>query len=363
MNTPCHLLQKLKLSGVVGDDVRSRLKNNNFDVLRLLFASMVVLFHIALLSQAPVLRWMILFISSTFAVQAFFFVSGFLVFMSWERSTTLKAYASKRFWRIAPAYVVVVVGAAVLLAPTSSLSIQEYFFAPGWREYLFYNLLLSNFTAPSLPGVFTNNYETAVNGSLWTIKIEVAFYCVVPAIAWLAKRFGYQVVLGTIFVLSIGWKIGFYLAADQSGVDLYARLGKQLPGQLAFFMGGGLAYYRTKDGKHPPTLWIMLVGLLTYALTDGLIYQVVAPIAVTSIVYWMAITAPRIWNPGQYGDFSYGVYLYHFPIVQLLIWKGDFIQNVLGSTVVIIVFVAILSTASWFLLERNFLRTRNQAHY
>jgi len=358
MNTLYTSLPTSPLPALAGDDVRARLKDNNFDVLRLLFASMVVLFHIALLSQVPVLYWMEKFISSTFAVQAFFFISGFLVFMSCERSSTLKSYFSKRLWRIVPAYVVVVVSAAVLLAPASSLPLRDYFLDPGWRNYLFYNLLLSNFSAPTLPGVFSGNHETAVNGSLWTIKIEVAFYFAVPVIVWLIRRFGCWLVLSTIFVLSIGWKVGFHLAAEHSGLDLYNRLAKQLPGQLAFFMGGGWAFYRTQHGKRPPTVWMMLLSVVTYAMTDGLLYQLLAPIAVTVIVYWLAMAAPRVWNPGQFGDFSYGLYLYHFPIVQLFISKGYFEQHVFGAIAVLLLLVAIISIASWFLLERKFLQHR-----
>ena len=296
-------------------DFRRSLKDNNFDLLRLVFASMVVLFHMSILSQAPQLAWMGKYVSATFAVQAFFFVSGFLVMMSCERSSSLKTYFSKRIRRIAPAYIVVVVGAALLLVSISSLTMPVYFTDPGWRSYLFFNLLLSNFTAPSLPGVFSTNPVTAVNASLWTIKIEVAFYFAVPIVLWLIRRFGYKVVLTTVFAISLAWKASFHLAFDYTGIDLYSRLAKQLPGQMAFFMGGALAYFRTRDGLPPPPIWMVALGLLAYLQLDGLLFEIAAPFAVTVIVYWLSIAVPRLVDIAKRGDFSYGIYLYHFPIV------------------------------------------------
>jgi len=338
--------------------VTARLKENNFDALRLIFAGMVVVFHMGILSQAPALQWLERYISSTFAVQAFFFVSGFLVFMSCERSKSLKDYASKRFWRIAPAYVLVVVSAACLLVSLSTLAPADYFGSPGFRNYLFYNLLLSNFSAPDLPGVFTSNHEQAINGSLWTIKIEVAFYIAVPLLVWAVRKFGALKTLTTVFVLSSAWKLGFLFLHEATGKELYFKLSKQLPGQLAFFVGGALAYYRTREGQSPPTAAIGLAGILGYALTDGLLHEAVAPVAVTAIVYWLSIGVPRLIDAGKHGDFSYGLYLYHFPIVQTMIALGAYQQHPWATAIGVLAGTIVLSVLSWHLYEKRFLSHR-----
>src|SRR5882757_3200354 len=93
----------------------ARLRDNNFDALRLIFASMVVVFHVGVLANVASLGRLPQYVSATFAVQAFFVVSGFLVTMSYENTRSLRSYALKRLRRIAPAYIVVVVGAALLL--------------------------------------------------------------------------------------------------------------------------------------------------------------------------------------------------------------------------------------------------------
>lgn len=335
-----------------------RLRSNNFDLLRMIFAGMVVLFHIGILSEAPALRWLETGISSTYAVQAFFFVSGFLVTMSHERSSTLRSYASKRLRRIAPAYLVVVIGAAMLLATMSRFPVSEYFFSSGWWDYVVYNLLLSNFSAPSLPGVFDNNPESAVNGSLWTIKIEVAFYCLVPLVAWLGCRIGHVRTLVLVFLLSLTWKIGFLVAQEHMGVALYSKLAKQLPGQLSFFAGGALAYHRTKGGLPAPPWWAAVAGVPLYALTDGLVHEMVAPVAVTLSVYWASVGIPPLIQAGRYGDFSYGLYLYHFPFVQTLIALGWFASRPISSAIFMALLALAIAVVSWYAIERPFLHRR-----
>jgi peptidoglycan/LPS O-acetylase OafA/YrhL len=338
--------------------VRARLLDNNFDALRLTFASLVVLFHIGLLSAASALGPLRDYVSATFAVQAFFVVSGFLVTMSCENSSSLRSYAMKRLRRIAPAYVTVVLGAAVLLVLLSTLSARAYFADPDFRHYVLFNLVLSNFKAPGLPGVFQSNPFTAINGSLWTIKIEVAFYIAVPLIVWAVRRFGYRPVLATVFVASLAWRVGLdALSPLPGGEDIYAKLAKQLPGQLAFFAGGAWAYYAAREGRGPK-LWPAIIGVIAYAATSGLIHEAIEPYAVTAIVAWAALAAPRLPQVGRHGDFSYGVYLYHFPIVQTCIALGLFAWSQIGGVLIVGVLVLSCSVLSWYLIESPSLARR-----
>lgn len=330
-----------------------RLRSNNFDGLRLIFAAMVVLFHVGLLSQAPSLAPLSRYISSTFAVQSFFVVSGFLVTMSYENTSSLADYGKKRVLRIAPAYIVVVLAAAFALAPLSTLPAPSFFAASEWRSYVVSNLMLSNFKQPTLPGVFTGNAEAAVNGSLWTIKLEVMFYCAVPVIVWAVRRFGYKPVLAGLFLVSIVWHGGFLYVSDLRNSDFAARLAKQLPGQLAFFGGGAFAFYRTKAGLPPPPAWAAAAGALGYALSSGLLYTILAPICVTLIVYWASIGVPPLWSARRRGDFSYGLYLYHFPIAQALIAMGAFAVAPLLGLVAVCALALLASIVSWHLIEKK----------
>ena len=334
------------------------LPQNNFDLLRLLFASMVVFFHIAILSQVPSFAWM-KYSPSLFAVQAFFFVSGYLVTMSYEKSHSISDYWKKRILRIAPAYIFVVVGAALLLSLISTLSFSEYFSHKDFWRYIGFNLMLANFIAPSLPGVFMTQYESAVNVSLWTIKIEVLFYACVPFIVWAVRKWGYNRVLGLVFFLSLIWKVGFYIQGNFTGDDIYFKLAKQLPGQICFFVGGAWCFYKTRHG-FKPTLWMAVSGILLYCFTNGWLFELLSPLAVTILVSWSAISMPRIGNIGKHGDFSFGIYLFHAPIAQTFISLGLFSAYPIKGMIVALLCIAALSIFSWNYVERPFLSHRKQ---
>lgn len=342
--------------------IGARLRDNNFDALRLIFASMVVLFHLGLLTQSDSLKWLYLHVSATFAVQAFFVVSGFLVTMSYVNSASALQYAEKRARRIAPAYITVVVIAALILSLLSTLPLRAYFGSGDFWRYVGYNLVLANFRAITLPGVFASNPEHAVNGSLWTIKIEVGFYLSVPVMVWAVRRFGYRRVIPAAFAASLAWHLGFeWLSTDHHG-DMFDRIAKQLPGQMSFFLGGAWAYYRALDGR-APRAWAAILGLIAYAVTSDAentspLNWALAPFAATALVSWAALAGPRLPRVGKHGDFSYGVYLYHFPIVQSLIALGMFARAPLWAAVVAVVAVAGCTFLSWHLIEQPALRRK-----
>lgn len=339
-------------------DPSSRLRDNNFDALRLIFASMVVVYHLGFLSQAGSLDWARVHVSATFAVQAFFVVSGFLVTMSFENSSSWWSYFNKRLRRIAPAYLFVVFAAAVSLSAISSLSLRAYFSDPGFTRYLLYNLVLENFKAPSLPGVFRDNFVNAVNGSLWTIKIEAGFYIAVPFMVLASRRYGYRAMLPILFAASLLWRVSLEEYPWPHDNDMYARLARQLPGQLSFFVGGAWAYYRLRDGCLPRFL-PALIGTVIYALSDGIIFLLIAPAAVTAVVSWAALSGARLPATGKYGDYSYGIYLYHFPIIQTCIACGLFVAHSAAvATLEICALVLFSGVISWFVIERSFLRNR-----
>jgi len=181
-----------------------RLKENNFDLLRLLLAMVVCLVHAAELSGFEALRGLPGILSSKVAVQAFFVVSGFLIVMSYERSSSLTSYASKRLRRIYPAYFTIVMLCALGLVSVSQQPLQEYF-SLAWLKYLTANLTFLNFLQSTLPGVFESNRMASVNGALWTLKIEVMFYVAVPLIVYCLRRFHRLSLLVLIYCFSVAY--------------------------------------------------------------------------------------------------------------------------------------------------------------
>src|ERR1700743_3451173 len=127
-------------------------RRNNMDALRLLFAAVVLLAHCHDLSLHPALGWVSVIAKSDLAVQGFFILSGFLVFMSYQNSTSLFDYAEKRFRRLYPAYFTVVVATALGGAFLTTLPLLEYF-SSNWLGYIGNNLVFLNHLHHDLPGV------------------------------------------------------------------------------------------------------------------------------------------------------------------------------------------------------------------
>ena len=149
-------------------------QTNNFDLLRFLLASTVFLVHVHVLSGKDDVAFLSRYLSSEFAVKAFFVVSGYLIFRSYEVSNSIADYFEKRIRRIYPAYATVILICAFGGAFFTQASLSDYF-SLAWLKYVAANLVFLNFLALNLPGLFGGNLFEAVNGALWTLKIEVSF--------------------------------------------------------------------------------------------------------------------------------------------------------------------------------------------
>lgn len=329
---------------------------NNFGILRVIFALMVFLSHIAALSQIHKIQWMVTFFSGTFAVQGFFFISGYLVFRSYERTDSILIYFKKRICRIAPAYVFVVTIIPVLLFFTSKLSFSDYFPSLIFWNYIKYNLLLSNFVAPTLPGVFDENPIHAVNGSLWTIKIEVMFYLIVPVLILISKRIGIIKTLIIAAILSIVWKVAFIAAGNFYKFPYFLKLSKQMPGQLSFFVAGAFGYYCNEFLKKNITLLSFSISLILYIISDGfLLHEVIAPFAIGIICFYLSIVAPAYFSKICSIDISYGLYLFHFPIIQTFICYGVEKKSLLVYLLFSFLASVFCAIISWYYIEKPFL--------
>jgi peptidoglycan/LPS O-acetylase OafA/YrhL len=334
------------------------LSANNFDLLRLIFASIVCVVHAQQLSGMGELTLITQFLSSTVAVKAFFVVSGYLIFMSFDRSSSLWAYAQKRARRIYPAYFTVIALCSIGLVLVSERSFVD-FFSAAWLKYVAVNLFFLSFLKQDLPGVFETNNLQAVNGALWTLKIEVMFYLSVPLFAFLFKRFGQMRSLVSFYMLSLAYAFICKELALTSGRSLYEELGRQLPGQLCYFLAGSFYYLHSIQLK-PHMVKLAMGSLAVLSIHYYYPLAVLEPFAIATIVIFAAIYRP-IGNIGKYGDFSYGVYILHFPIIQVLIQLG-----VLKNTPWLFLLSALCLTGfgavvMWHLVEKRFLS--RTSHY
>ena len=153
-------------------------KENGFTAIRLISAFIVVYEHFIILTEInlPILG------VRGIAVNVFFILSGFWVTRSLYTSKSILEFYKKRIKKIFPAYLTVVFAAAIILVFMSTLTARQYFTDSGFWKYLAANISTLNFIHPSLPGVFNGE---PVNGSLWTIKVELGFYIILPLIPFL----------------------------------------------------------------------------------------------------------------------------------------------------------------------------------
>jgi len=332
-----------------------KLQPNNLDLLRLLLASAVVILHLSYLTQDPVIAFYsekLEFISGR-AVQGFFIVSGFLIYMSYEKSKSVKRYFWNRFLRIYPAYICLLILCSFYFILSSDMNISE-FFSKEWLKYIVGNLTFLNFIQPTLDGVFDNNSSQIINGSLWTLKIEVMFYFIVPFLFVLFNKFG--VVKGSlvIYLLSLSYIFILNTAYENYKLDLFRVLLNQLPAQLIYFIAGVLGYFYFELIKDK-IIYCFIFSIFVF------IFQVssLEPLALMIILVYFFMMTTFIIDLRKMGDLSYGVYIFHFPLIQIFI-SFNFLQN---QPLLFIGFIYLitylLSALSWFLIEKNAIKFKN----
>jgi len=338
-------------------------RGNNFDLLRLVFAGAVLLWHGYDLSKNPALAPLSQIFSPELAIKAFFVVSGYLVVMSCERSSSLASYTAKRLRRIYPAYITVVLLCALGGVLLTTETPGDYFSAQ-WVRYVLANAVFLNFLAPNLPGLFAANPWTEVNGALWTLKIEVMFYMAVPVIMLLCRRWGSIPVLAGLFVLSLCYSLALGALAEHSGRLFWAQLQRQMPGQLTYFLVGAALYlYRDQVQGRWPVL--LLVAAVAYALTAFVdlpwVRALCEPLWLGISVVFCAVALPFVGNFARFGDLSYGIYIIHFPVIQVAVAWGFFAASPWLAFSGCVAVTLVLACASWHLVEKPFLNRRS--HY
>jgi peptidoglycan/LPS O-acetylase OafA/YrhL len=350
-------------------------RQNNFDVLRFLMAVLVIWSHCyplginGLNNFEPLFRWTTG--RSTFgsvAVDVFFIISGYLVTMSWQRSRSPWHYLKKRICRIYPGYVMATLLCAFVVAPL--------FVRPGmqwmngellWRlvkampqlhEYKFESVFADN----PLPGT--------MSGSVWTIRYEFICYLLVLALGMsklLRRRWGvvalFLIGLGLMFIQHVegdnfGWITlhwPMFMTRLLGGVDDWPRF-------LTFYTAGMVYYLFRDEIPHRDWLAVLSVTALALGILFPPVFMTTLAVGGSYLVFWLAFQKHfALPNFARYGDFSYGIYLYGFPIQQILV-------ATLGKRLcpwqlfALAAPLSILAGAvSWHVLEKRFLQKK--AHW
>ena len=255
-----------------------------------------------------------------------------------------------------PAYIFVVILSALLLSPLSTLSFSNYFTSIDLYKYLIANLFFLNFLHPDLPGIFTSPQLTSdINGALWTIKVEVMFYLAIPLIIYFLSRkknkFTFFII---IYLISIAYKNFFeFYSTENNNFLMYAR---QLPGFMSYFICGiYLNYYKNTFITHKTQL--VLLALPVFVIEYYFNNEIFTPIALATIIFFIAFSFPSLNFFGRKHDISYGIYIYHCPIIKTITYFGYFSQyNPYLVSLFTIVIILIVASLSWRFIEKPFLR-------
>ena len=334
-------------------------RQNNFDAARLFLAMTVVLGHLMWILPGDYgpLKAFIDHFDGPAAVDCFFVISGFLIFRSFRRSRRHFDYWSNRTCRIYPALVAIVVMTVASGAFITTVSPREYF-CPATLRYILFNLLFMSFKQNMLPGLFGNNEVSYVNGALWTLKIEVMFYATVPFVAFFARKVvRFEILASAIYVLSVLFKMVLHHLAVTGHVQVYENWSNQLPGQLSFFMAGGLLEYCSEGFRRHAGIYLVL-AILGLILSKQLGVYAFYPASLAVVVIYLCDVFPCLGSVSKYGDFSYGLYVSHFPIIQSFAALALFAGHPGLRAVIALLSCLLYAVLSWHLVEKWWLRPK-----
>jgi len=335
--------------------LRSLPKNNNFDLIRLILASIVVFVHNYRLSQNNNLFFLEKYLSSQLAVNLFFTISGFLITMSFINSPTVTVYFEKRARRILPAYVTVILFCSIAGFFLSPYKFSEYF-TFDLLKYLMSNLIFLNNLQPDLPGVFSSNYLKAVNGSLWTIRFELLCYMFVPIYIIFLIKWSKKLLLPIYLITYIFFIYSLVRGSliNSSFVKLFIEQFSQL---LFYFVNGMVIFYIWPYVKKQ-SLMLFIISSIGVILSRVLNLGFVEPVFLSIIVIYFACSFKFLGNFSKFGDFSYGIYIWHFPIIQTLIYLDFYRKNAYAALFLSLSLTLIFAFVSWHTIEKPFLRKK-----
>lgn len=276
------------------------------------------------------------------AVNGFFAISGFLVTMSYIRRGPLD-YVLARVLRIAPALIAAVLACAFVLGPImTTLPLADYFSDPQLWRFVQATLTTLKSTAP-LPGVFMDNPFHFALGTVWTLKYEIICYGIVlllGVVGALRSRVVVLALVGGLILTSLG--LDFLNPEAAKGTQTTVRL------PLIFLTGALLYLYREK--MRLSGLIIAALVLTTWLSAGTALYHTLLFVTEAYGILWLALGVPAMLRQPLKADLSYGLYLYGWPVQQVLF---IFFPGI-GATLMIgpaIVLSAVVAALSWYCIE------------
>jgi len=337
-------------------------RENNFDFLRLIFASFVLITHSYILSGEVECDIACQITNnqlklSYLGVDGFFILSGYLIFQSLQKSPNIKAYFWKRVLRIFPALFFVLV-LTLLFVPFLYISDLPLISNYSYFTYLPNNLSLFRLQY-AINGVFENNpYPSVINGSLWTLAYEFLFYTLL-SIFFIIKNNKLFVNFLLLFLFIISYLSNIYISNELKENSIFLssiKIGAFLS-FFTFFIGGALLsainiekYFQ----KHFILMFLLLLLITLYFEIYLVTKHLTLPLLILSFGLLPIHNLNQLLK--SIGDLSYGIYIYSFPIQQTLVYffKLSYLQLMLFSFILSFGFAYL----SWNIIEKNAIKLK-----
>jgi peptidoglycan/LPS O-acetylase OafA/YrhL len=340
-----------------------RRTENNFGFLRIFFAILVILSHSPELVDGNRSREILTNIFETisfgeFAVDGFFLVSGYLITNSWERSRSASSYLVKRVLRIYPGFIVAFLISLLIVGSISGGDVASLAGRPGLEQFIRMLFL----RGPQMQGAFGGLPHPQLNSPMWTIAYEFRCYLLTMAFGALGVIQCRLAYLGLTVTLLIGMLIAPHVdfAIPQSALLILGSPGDDLRFLSIFCCGGVFYLYRDRIyyNNNIAIIAILVGGFLLF------IPRLAQPgLAVFGgyTLFWFSFHArAKFLNQlDNKIDLSYGIYLYAWPVQNLIIWQFRGISPWFLFALSTII-TALAAMASWFMVERPFLNIKKR---
>jgi len=296
-------------------------------------------------------------------VPVFFLISGYLIAKSYDRNPCITDYIINRMLRILPAlYVCFLISLAVVFT-------FGYFDTVPFKEIIVWSFAQLSFIQFYNPDFLRSFGVGVLNGSLWTISVEICFYILLPVLAWQIRTASKKTFI-TLFILSISFLSYFYFRiiirdfSSLSNIDklFYVSI---LP-YLFYFTLGMLFYYHRLyfiSFVKKNCVYIFLLYLSLYLFPQsGFLFFMVQKIIFSFFVFSIAfnfVAKSRGVEKWRQLDLTYGIYIYHMLVINVFVelnFQGDivYVLYAFGITV-------ILAILSFYLVEKPFLFLKKRA--
>lgn len=332
-------------------------KDNSFNAIRLICCLIIIIGHSMDLSETGH-YWVFIrkyLIQLNDCVNVFFILSGFFVTRSYlakkSNGMTVGKFYRHRAYRLLPSYYITIVLSTIgffgILHQLYNCDAQAYLGTIHFWKYLFSSISTLNFICPSpVSDSYANGAFAgfSLNGSLWTMKIEIGFYIFLPLLIFCLEKLNTKksrnLFLTVLYILSVFWKYSLKYLGIKTSSGIFFSLSDQLPGYAAYFISGILIVYNWKFINNNLNK-LVIPAIALYMMHFAAKTEILVPLTLSICVFWVGLNFRQIGKIGGGEDYSYEMYLFHWPLIMYCV-QGEMFAKLPALTIVMVIATSFL---------------------